>query len=127
MYTTTIIFSIFFLVVIAGFVIMYIKEKEGVCLFCAILMAFIGMMVIGRVYTDESREINHPYDKVYTIKLYYLDGGHTINNFKVKSWEEPLLAPGHGGCVFKLGGHHIKCVTRYEIMRVEKQYWNKTP
>ena len=89
-------------------------------LFLAILFGIFGVMITYCDYKDNEKKAEHPYDKTYTIKLYYMDGGNTVNKYTCDGWETPHMQNNHGSFIFRLGDYTIPCVTRYEIINIEK-------
>lgn len=120
MYTATIIIGAIFALLIVTCIIWYIKERDNIAILFLAIFAAICLFVVPAVYTSEKREANYPYDKIYTVKLYYQDGGHTINRFTCRGWETPWMQSHYGAYNFMLGDNKVPCVTRYYIIKVEQ-------
>ena len=120
MYTATIIIGAMFALLIVMCIIWYIIEKDNIAILFLAFFAAICLLIVPMVYASDKREANYPYDKIYTVKLYYQDGGHTINSFTCRGWEAPWMQPHYGSYSFMLGDNKVPCVTRYDIIKVEK-------
>lgn len=120
MYTATIVIGTVFAILIIMCIIWYIIERDNIAILFLAIFTVISLLVVPVSYTSDKREANYPYDKIYTVKLYYQDGGHTINRFTCKGWETPWMQPHYGSYSFMLGDNKVPCVTRYDIIKVEK-------
>lgn len=121
MYTSTIIIaSAFVFIVLCWLAVYFFMGKDFITLFLAILFGIFGTMITYCDYKDNEKRAEHPYDKTYTIKLYYIDGGNTVNKYTCDGWETPHMQNNHGTYIFRLGDYTIPCVTRYEIINIEK-------
>ena len=120
MYTATIVIGAMFALLIVMCIIWYIIEKDNIVILFLAFLVTMCLLIVPVVYTSDKREANYPYDKIYTVKLYYQDGGHTINRFTCRGWETPWMQPHYGSYSFMLGDNKIHCVTRYDIIKVEK-------
>lgn len=120
MYTATIVIGAMFALLIVMCIIWYIIEKDNIVILFLAFLVTMCLLIVPVVYTSDKREANYPYDKIYTVKLYYQDGGHTINRFTCRGWETPWMQPHYGSYSFMLGDNKVPCVTRYDIIKVEK-------
>ena len=125
MYTSTILIaSCFVFMVLCWIAVYFFISKDFITLFLAILFGIFGIMITYCDYKDNQKKAEHPYDKTYTIKLYYLDGGNTVSKYTCDGWETPHIQNNHGTFIFRLGGYTIPCVTRYEIINIEIHNYN---
>lgn len=125
MYIATIIIGILFVLLIVGCFVWFIIGDEPFAMIGAIMFTILGAASLHVIYFHEKNAIEYPYDKTYTIKLYYQDGGYTINYFNCKGWETPCMEGENSGYCFILGNYSIPCVTRYEIIKVENHIKKK--
>lgn len=122
MYTATIVFSvvlsIFVLVLIVG-AIAY-KDLRTFLIWMSIFCAFVSLLVIPTVYTQDKRNAEYPYTKTYTIKLHYIDGGTEVKTFNCEGWQEPYMRRYHASYSLIVGNYEIYNVSRYYILKTEK-------
>jgi hypothetical protein len=104
------------------------NDKRGyrdIGITCACLYAFFAFAFGTHSKTLYEQERDYPYTKTLYVKLYYIDGGTEIKTFNCEGHEQPHLTPGKGYCWFKLDGHSIPCVSRYEIIKEDRFYKNE--
>lgn len=125
MYNATIYISCFFGIILLGAIIClikYYKDKDcrGPIWFFIIFMSLFALIMIPTVYHMDKRNVDYPYDKIMTVRLYYVDGGSKVMSIRCEGWENPYLQRSYGSCIFKLNSTSIPCVTRYDIVNIKK-------
>lgn len=122
MYTATIIISVVLSIFVLMLIVGAIADKDlRTFLICmSILCAFISLLVISAVYTQDKRKAEYPYTKTYTIKLHYLDGGTEIKTFNCDGWQEPYMRRYRASYSLIVGDYETYNVSRYYILKTEK-------
>jgi hypothetical protein len=125
MYNATIYISCLFGITLLGAIIYlikyyYDKDCRGPILFFIIIELIFALLIIPAVYRDDKRNVDYPYDKIMTVRLYYVDGGSKVMSIRCKGWENPYLQRSYGACIFNLNSTSIPCVTRYDIVDIKK-------
>ena len=122
MYTSTIVISSVLGLFILALIVFAIIDKDlrifliWMSMFCA----SVSLLVIPAVYTQDKRNIEHPYTKTYTIKLHYIDGGTEIKTFNCKGWQEPYMRRYYSSYSLIVGDYETYNVSRYYILKTEK-------
>lgn len=120
-YIGTIVLSIFLLIVLIVVIICFVKFKDDrlMILCCMFIFSLLTTSLILATYDQEYKEVKYPYDKLYTVQLYYYDGGTETKKIRCKGYQTPrLLFRRH--TVFSLGETRIPNVTRYKTISIKQ-------
>lgn len=122
MYTATIIISVVLYIFVLMLIVGAIADKDlrTFLIWMSIFCAFISLLVISAVYTQDKRNAEHPYTKTYTIKLHYLDGGTEIKTFNCEGWQEPYMRRYRASYSLIVGDYETYNVSRYYILKTER-------
>ena len=122
MYSVTIFISCFFGIILLGAIIClikYYKDKDcrgPIWFFIIIIMSIFALIIIPTVYHDDKRDVDYPYDKIMTVRLYYVDGGSKVMSIRCEGWENPYLQRSYGSCIFKLNSTSNISAATYQVV-----------
>ena len=122
MYTATIVISVVLSIFVLALIVGAIADKNirTFLILMSIFCAFVSLLVISAVYTQDKRNAEYPYTKTYTIKLHYIDGGTEIKTFNCEGWQEPYMRRYNASYSLIVGDYETYNVSRYYILKTEK-------